>query len=365
MSDVLRAISFDDIKAWRDHDFNGALHAFQRSAQEIITSAAGFKRPVRFGGKREDWLPACRESLTTKDPAGFFNTAFLPFQVIDTDRPQGLFTGYFEPEANGSLVATDEFKVPVYRKPQDLVAFTTDEQLLCKLAYGRRTSTGPAPYFTRQQIEQGALQNLDLEICWLKHWADAFFMQIQGSGRVSLPDGRVLRLSYGAKSGHPYQSIGAVLVERGIFTPETVSMQSLRRWMAQHPEASRALMWQNKSFVFFQTIIVDDPGLGAVGAGKVNLTPLRSLAVDRSHWAFGTPVWLDTTTPAEAPDGIQPLQRLMIAQDTGSAIKGLVRGDVYWGWGKTAALIAGHMKSAGRMTVLLPKPLALRMSGGA
>jgi membrane-bound lytic murein transglycosylase A len=172
---------------------------------------------------------------------------------------------------------------------------------------------------------------------------------------VRLPDGSDMRLSYAAKSGLPYTGIGGVLVSRGILTKQTNSMQAIRAWMAQNPQAARALMWENKSFVFFRKAAMADSSLGALGAQQVQLTPQRSLAVDRSQWLFGTPIWIDTILPPQARQGAVPWRRLMIAQDTGSAIKGLARGDVYWGWGPAAEAIAGHMKSPAQMIVLLPK----------
>ena len=201
-----------------------------------------------------------------------------------------------------------------------------------------------------------------LEICYLESWVDAFFMQVQGSGRIILPGGKVLRLSYAAKNGQPYTGIGSILLARGVGTKETMSMQFLRNWMADNPHEARALVWHNNSFVFFREVPVDDPQLGAIGAGKVNLTPLRSLAVDRSHWMFGTPLFIETHEPPEAAQVAVSFRHLMIAQDTGTAIKGVIRGDVYWGWGERAALNAGHMKSKGSMVALLPHEFAARLN---
>jgi membrane-bound lytic murein transglycosylase A len=183
-------------------------------------------------------------------------------------------------------------------------------------------------------------------------------MQIQGSGRVRLSDGSLLRLAYAGKTGQPYTGIGGLLVARGAFTRDEMSMQATRAWMAKDEKAARELMWENKSFVFFREVDLGDPKLGPPGAQKVLLTPRRSLAVDRSLWMFGTPVWLDTMAPSGAKGQPVIFRHLMIAQDTGTAIKGYVRGDVFWGAGERAALTAGHMKSAGIMIVLLPKDLA-------
>lgn len=355
----LTPVSFANLDGFADDDLETALPAFQRQAREIVDGGSGFSRLVQFGGRRDDWLPVCREALAATQPRPFFTSAFRAYRVDAADRPQGLFTGYYEPEAEGSRTPSPGFPVPVYRKPPELVAFSATEERHWGLKYGQRLADGSVgPYFDRRQIEGGALAGRGLEICWLKSWVDAFFIHVQGSGRVRLPDGSAIRLSYAAKSGLPYTGIGGVLVERGVLARDTMSMQALKAWMAAHPEDARHLMWLNRSFVFFREIAVEDETLGAVGAARVHLTPRRSLAVDRSNWMFGTPVWIETRYPPEAGRRDDRLARLMIAQDTGSAIKGFIRGDVYWGWGDDAALIAGHMKSEGRMTVLLPHAVA-------
>ncbi len=342
------------ITGMRQDDLAQALSAFQLQAREIIDRGAGFSRLVQFGGRRDDWLSVCKQALTTNDAFEFFTTAFRAFHVRAKDRPQGLFTGYYEPEADGSRIPAPGYPVPIYRRPDDLVAFTVEEETLTGLKYGLRENGVARPYLERKIIEQGALAGRALEICWLKDWVEAFFIHIQGSGRVRLPDGTSLRLSYAAKTGLPYTGVGGVLAERGILTRETMSMQTVKAWMAAHPQEARDLMWLNKSYVFFREISVDNENLGAVGAAQVNLTPYRSMAIDRANWMFGTPMWIETHYPPEAERADPSLQRLMIAQDTGSAIKGFVRGDFYWGRGNAAALVAGHMKSEGRMTVFLP-----------
>jgi membrane-bound lytic murein transglycosylase A len=354
MTSVFSPVSYDRISGWRKADLDLSLAAFQRSSREILTSASGFSRSPTYAGTLQDWRLACEASLEATDARKFFETHFAAFEVRDQERPQGLFTGYYEPVVEGTRHAHPDFPVPVYRKPRDLVSFTPEESKQTGLAYGRRRDGKAEGYDTRQMIEEGALRNQSLEVCWLKDWTDAFFMHIQGSGRVRLAEGGEIRLAYAGKTGQPYTGIGGVLLKQGVGTPETMSMQMLREWMKDHSTEARELMWNNKSYVFFQEIAVSDPKLGAIGAAKVNLTPLRSLAVDRRHWMFGTPIFLETKTPPETPGGARPFVELMVAQDTGTAIKGLVRGDVYWGWGESQAHIAGHMKSPGKMKVLLP-----------
>jgi membrane-bound lytic murein transglycosylase A len=354
----LQQVRFSDLAGWIDDDHAAALATFQLSCTEIIAQGSGFKRYPAFAGPREAWLDACADALKAADPRTFFETRFKAFEVKDAARPDGLLTGYYEPLAVGSLTQTAEFNVPVYARPHDLVAFDAKQKAASGLTYGRVIDGKPLAYFTRGEIEDGALSGRGLELLWLSDWADLFFMQVQGSGRVRLQDGTEVRLSYAAKSGLAYTAIGGVLIERGFLTKESTSMQAIRAWMQDNPQDARDLMHYNASYVFFRRVAIVEPKLGAVGAQHVHLTPERSLAVDRSIWAFGTPVWIDTLLPGQAPDATKVYRKLMVAQDTGSAIKGAARGDVYWGWGERAAIIAGHMKSPARMVVLLPTTVA-------
>ena len=355
---MLAPVGFEKLPGWAGHDHGEALETFRRSAREILDQGSGFSRSVRFGGSRESWLKPCRDALARQDARNFFETQFRAYRVQDRDHPQGLFTGYFEPDVIGSLTPKPGFDVPLYRKPPDLVALSAAERVRTGLGFGRIVDGEARPYFTRREIERGALSGRELEIVWLTDWADAFFMQVQGSGRVRLEDGRTVRLTYDGKTGLPYTSIGALLVEAGIIPRDEMSMQAIRRWMSLHPEEARELMWRNESFVFFREVALERADLGALGAQHVQLTPRRSLAVDRSLWMFGMPVWLETVFPVDDEDGVKTFRQLMISQDTGTAIRGLARGDVYWGAGEEAAMIAGHMKSPGTMTVLLPHDVA-------
>jgi membrane-bound lytic murein transglycosylase A len=359
----LTPLSFAQIDGWIGHDFSPALAAFRSSCAEIMQDGRAFGREVRFGGSRGDWLTVCRgASEAGIEARKFFENRFQPLLVGDPDRASGLFTGYYEPEAPGSRHRTAHYKVPLYAKPADLVTFDVAEQRQTGLRYGRRPGGRPEAYFTRRDIEEeGALAGRNLEIAWLASWADAFFMQIQGSGRVKLADGQVMRLAYAAKNGLPFTAIGGILAQRGELPAGAVSMQSIREWLAANPRRSRKLMWENRSFVFFREVELGT-AFGPPGAQMVNLTPMRSLAVDRSFWAFGTPLWIETTVPGRPESSRpEPFRQLMVAQDTGSAIKGRVRGDIFFGSGDEAAWKAGHLKSPGRMIALLPKPLAQRL----
>ena len=361
MPEALRPVSFADLDEWPGSDLTSAAQAFRRSAREILEDGSGFRRSTAYGGERGDWLKLCEAALAVDDNQLFFESHFQLVRVQDETRPQGLFTGYYEPLLQGSLTASADYPVPVYAKPIDLVAFTSDETATTGLSYGIRFAGIAQPYDTRELIEQGSLHGKAETICWLSDWVDAFFMHVQGQGRVALPDGRIIRLSYAGKTGHPYTGIGHVLIEKGVAPADKMSMQVLRDWLHANASEARKLMWQNKSYIFFQKAEVTDAMLGGIGAAKVNLTPGHSLAVDRAWWMFGTPLWIETTFPPEAPESGKIIRRLMIAQDTGSAIKGKVRGDFFWGWGEDAATIAGHMKSAGTMTALLPKAVCHKL----
>ncbi len=358
MDSPLSFLSFTRLEGWQGHDHESSRAVFRRSCREMLEQGSGFKRPVRFGGSPSSWRGVCLGAFESGNARDYFERSFRAYRVHDPERPNGLFTGYYEPEVDGSRTQSATFHVPIYRRPSDLVAFREGDESGSGLAYGRFVDGKPSPYLTRREIEQGALAGKALEIVWLKDWADAFFIQIQGSGRVRLAEGGAMRLSYAAKSGLPYTSIGGRLVERGVLSPEAMSMQAIRAWMARHPREARDLMWENQSFVFFREVDLEDPALGALGAQHVQLTPRRSLAVDRSLWMFGTPVWLDTEAPTGNEGRSESFRQLLVAQDTGSAIRGLARGDVFWGFGDAAAAVAGPMKSPGIMAVLLPVDVA-------
>jgi len=356
----LEPLAWSSIRGWPGPDLGTSFRAFQRSCGEILQTARGFKRASRYGGDVADWRTVCQTALTTPatEAATYFKRNFNAYRVIDPGRPEGLFTGYFEPEYRGSRTASPDFPVPVYGKPDDLVAFDDKTEARTGLRYGRIVDGRPVPYFTRREIEEGALAGRHLEIAWMASPVDAYFMQVQGSGQLRLPDGSLMRLAFAAKSGRPYTSIGRLLAERAHLPREQIGMETIREWMAAHPADARELMAENESFVFFREIPVGDPNLGPPGGEQVGLTPGVSLAVDRRYWTYGTPVWLDTRVPG-AGDG-EPFRRLMIAQDTGSAIRGGARGDIFFGSGRSAGVPAGRMQAAGSMIVLLPRTLAVR-----
>ena len=367
MTAELKAWTFADLPGWQQADHALALAAFRRSCKAMLKPDY-YWRNARYGGAPKDWQVVCAAALKLPEKASrqqarvFFERWFQPVSVQQVRKPSGLFTGYYEPEVKGNLKRQGPYQVPLHGRPADLVRLKPEEAKRLGVAFGRYVKGRARPYFTRKEIEQGALKGRGLEIIWLKDPVERFFMQVQGSGRVRLPDGKVARLAFAGKTGHPFTGIGRLLIERGIIPREKLSMQSLKRWMRAHPKEARKLMWENRSYVFFRIVDLPDARLGAYGAQGVQLTPLASLAVDYHYWPYGAPVWLETTTPRRG-GGQGPFRRLMVAQDTGTAIRGKVRGDIFFGFGDAAGALAGRQKAPGFMAVLLPKPLAARLTG--
>ena len=363
---ALTPATFADLPGWEEDDLAAALPALLRSCarmeklpDEILLGGTG------FAGTAADWRPAC--VAAAKIPKGdraaaraFFEKHFQPFaasNAADRGERTGLFTGYYEALLRGSRKRGGKYTVPLYRRPADLVSVDLGEfreDLRGRRLAGRVVDGELVPYPDREEIEKGALAGRDLEMVWVDDPVDAFFLQIQGSGRIRLAEGGEMRVGYAAENGHPYFAIGRDLVERKALRKEEVSMQSIRSWLEAHPKLAPEVLARNASYVFFDEI----RGEGPLGAEGVALTPGRSLAVDRKHWPLGVPVWLDAEAPApRGGDPDRPLRRLLMAQDTGGAIRGPVRGDVFWGAGHDAEEVAGRMKHPGRLWVLLPKSL--------
>ncbi len=350
--------SFSDLSGWTTDSVTDALPALTLSCKRVMTLPPDrtLGADGRMG-KAQDWKAFCArlQTVTTGDQLRTVLTAELqPWTVSEGDKTEGLFTGYYEASLRGSRSRHGAYQTPLLRRPTDLVMVNLGDfrdELKGQRIAGRVQNGQLKPYESRQQIVSGALASKNLEMVWVDDPVAAFFVQIQGSGRIQLDDGDVLRVGYDGQNGHPYVAIGRTLVAEGALTPETVSMQTIAAWLKAHPERATSLMDSNPSYVFFRAV----PGIaGPEGAAHVALTPERSLAVDNRFIGYHVPVWLDADDPRHSG---QRLQRLMVAQDTGGAIQGIVRGDVFWGHGTDAEAAAGVMKSSGRYFVLLPKTI--------
>ena len=308
-----QVIDFFELDGWADDRHAEALATF-RDTCDLLTDP--------------DWVPLCRlaADVGPGDPAArsFFELFFKPVLIGE---PPALFTGYYEPELQGSPVRTPPFNWPIYRRPPEL----RDGQV----------------YLDRATIESGALRGRGLEIAWLDDPVEAFFLQIQGSGRIVMPDGSVVRVGYSGRNGYAYKSVGQEMIRRGTHTSDQVSAQEIRAYVARNPQAGAALLNVNPSYIFFRKLPDLPPEKGPIGAMGRSITTMRSLAVDPDYTPLGAPVWVEK-------DGAGAFRRLMVAQDTGGAIKGAQRADIFFGTGEAAGNAAGTVKDGGRMLVLLP-----------
>ncbi|MCQ8782328.1 murein transglycosylase A [Mangrovibrevibacter kandeliae] len=363
LSPLFTPRSFADLTGWASGDHKAAFDAFRRSAPAF---ARGMAKTGSLGVDAAAFAAAAGAALRTDrvlapDARVFFEHFFTPAFILPRpgSHDRGFVTGYYEPEVEASLHPTDRFRYPLYRPPADLVKVSDDDRppgLDASFRFARRLPDGRlSPYPDRAAIEAGYLQGKGLEIAWLEDPVDAFFIHIQGSARLHLIDGGHMRVGYAAKTGHPFTAIGRVLVDAGELTLAEADMAGIRGWLDAHPERMRDLLNRNRSFIFFREAPADDPALGPVGAAKVPLTPLASIAVDRLLHTFGTPVFL--SAPDLAIDGA-PFHRLMVAQDTGSAILGAARADLFVGSGTRAGAVAGTIRHAADFYALLPRDLA-------
>ena len=354
---TLSPVAFTDLPGWTSDHVAEALPAFQRSCARLKSVPPD--RPVGpggVGGRAADWQAVCTR-LGTLAPGddtaarAFFEAEFVAYAAGNNGARRGLFTGYYEIELEGSLTPSPDYPVPLYSRPADLVMVDLgdfSDRWKGERTAGRVIDGRLKPFEDRAAIEAGGLDGKTPVLVWLKDPVGAFFLHIQGSGRVRLPDGSEMRVGYAAQNGHKYVAIGRELIDRGELKREEVSLQTIRDWLRAHPDQAAALMNSNPSYVFFQELKGDGP----LGAQNVALTPGRSLAVDSKFLPYGVPVWLDAEDPL---DSGQRLRRLMVAQDTGGAIRGPVRGDVFWGHGPDAELRAGVMKSPGEYYIFLPR----------
>jgi membrane-bound lytic murein transglycosylase A len=359
----IETVAWTAVNGWADEDHATAFKTFLTSCKAILPQSISRResRPV-FNALHQ----VCRRAVAAK-PSGneearaFFEKNFQPVRIATLGETTGLLTGYYEPIVEGSRVQTDEYNVPIYRRPSNLIAKgrrRSADSFPNKGPVGRKVGRRKmAPYYDRAEIEDGILTGRKLEICWLKDPIDAFFIQIQGSARVHLTDGTVMRINYEAHNGWPYTPIGKFLIERGIVPREEMSMARLRQWMEANPEEGKELRRKNRSFVFFREtgLAKDDEPMGAQG---VHLTPGRSIAVDSAIHTYGTPFFIEADLPLmNAPP--TKFNRLVVAQDTGSAIVGPARADIYFGAGDEAGQVAGRIRNQGRFVMLLPNEVHL------
>lgn len=313
-------LSYDDLRGWHEDDHAEALSVFAQTCDLI---------------EGHDWQALCALARSGPTARVFFELFFRPV-LIEDGRPM-LFTGYYEPEIAGSPVPTARFRTPLHRPPPDL---------------------GSGLWHTRAEIEgQGLLARRGLEIAWIEDPVDAFFLQVQGSGRIRMPDGRVMRLGYAGQNGHPYVSVGQELVRQGIYPQHRVSAATIRAYVRANPEAGAELLRRNPSYVFFREVRGVPAEKGPIGAMARSVTTGRTVAVDPRHVTLGAPIWIEKR-------GRAPMQRLMVAQDTGGAIRGAQRADIFYGTGDEAGRRAGTVKDPGRMVVLLPIDRAFALATG-
>jgi membrane-bound lytic murein transglycosylase A len=358
-----RPVTFADLPSWQQDDHLAAFKTFLASCGRVIargrdrtdSGARGPQRPPAA------LITVCTEAtrvadeIDTKAAArAFFEANFTP-NAVSKKGHAGLLTGYYEPVLPGSRTPDGPYQTPIYKRPPDLLNVVDDTRRATlkpgALTHVKKTGTGTEPYFTRAEIDQGALNGKGLELLYLADSVEIFFMQIQGSGRIKLTDGTTVRIHYDGKNGHPYSSIGRYLIEKAIAPADRMSMSALAAWLRADPERGRQVMWQNRSYVFFREI-KDDIG-SPLGAMRVPLMPARSLAIDTAFHALGMPIYVSSPTMKHVP-GLAAFNRLMVGQDVGSAIRGAERGDIYFGSGDEAAKIAGSTQHPARFFVLVP-----------
>ena len=347
---VGQPVSWSELPGWREDRLTQAWPALLNSCR---------KMPARDAR----WLALCADAALFPDPddetaRAFFETRFVAHEMAGNNgAADGLITGYYEPLLHGSLVKTGRFRHPLYGRPDDLVTVELGElypEIKGKRLRGRLTGQRVVPYYSRAEIGNGQRPSQDNVIAWVDDPVTLFFLEIQGSGRVQLPDGRILPVSYADQNGHPYVAIGRTLVESGALKLEEATMPAIRAWLAAHPDQAQTVLNSNPSYVFFT--LREPDSSGPMGALNVPLLPERSIAVDPSFIPLGSPVWLDTVLPGSEP---RPYRRLEFAHDTGGAIRGPARADLFLGFGQNAEQLAGAMRQRGKLYVLLPAARAL------
>jgi len=366
----LEPVGWADVDGWADDDHAAAFDAFRASCNPLLSRRPSQdKRPI-YLALREVCRRARSAGALGQDKAkarAFFEDNFRPVRIAKLGEDTGLLTGYYEPIVDGSRFPSPEFSAPLYRRPRDLLVGgkkAPPGSLPNRASIGRLNAKKEVePYHDRLAIEDGALDGQRLEIAWIKdHW-EAMTIQIQGSARVRLEDGTMVRLNYDAHNGHSYTAVGRILIERNLVPREEMSMDRISQWMAKNPDQAKEVRGTNKSFVFFR-ITGLDTDVEPSGAQGVPLTPGRSIAVDKIH-VYGTPFFIAAELPIKGARTKDRFRRLMVSQDTGSAIIGPARADLYFGAGREAGAIAGRIRQQGRFVMLLPRELDMVEAGRA
>ena len=358
----LVARSYQKIDGWESDDHGAALNAFLPGARKALEHTYKTRQTSVDIAQFQAIAQRALElgSFSSRQARAFFEDNFQPMEILQTGSSSGTFdgfvTGFFEPEVEASDRKSDEYSTPLFRRPKNLIDLDDDNRPISmdtSFRYGLLEDGSIKEHPDRDAIDKGVLDGQGLELFWLRNKIDAFFIHVQGSARLKLQDGTVKRVTYAAKSGHPYTSVAKILIASLGVTPESMTADRLADWMYAHPDELNDLLAQNQSYIFFKEEVGFDLNLGPIAAAKVPLIAGRSLAVDRAIHTFGLPFWVSTKLPL--PDEVKPFRRLMMAHDTGSAIVGTTRGDLFIGTGKQAGLKAGRIRHDANMIMLMPK----------
>ncbi len=356
----LEPVAWSEIDGWAVDDQATAFATYLNSCKVMVRgNPAGRERSTLYAALQSVCRRAINAHPRDADAArAFFEANFRPMRIAPLGESSGFLTGYYEPIIEGSRVATDEFKVPIYRTPPNLALRVPRKKVaVAGVSNWRRFARrGTNFYYDRTAIEEGALSGRNLEICWLKDPTDLFFAQIQGSVRVKLADGTMMRLNYDSQNGWPYTPIGRILIERNAVPKDEMSMDRIRDWMQANPDEGKELRRRNKSFVFFRETGLA-PHEEPVGAQGISLTPGRSIATDKNIHIYGTPFFIEAELPIEGEKSVKKFRRLMVSQDTGGAIIGPARADLYFGAGDEPAHVAGRIRHPGQFTMLVPREI--------
>ncbi len=364
---ALQAISFDELEGWTDENPSGLFETMEACRCHLENA-----KPYRTGSlglstdDLHDMLTAARDfsPVSASSARAFFETHCRPFRIRRTDGNPGFVTAFYEPEIAVAATPDQEYRFPFYRRPKDLIDLddaNRPQSLDPSYVFGLQRTEGSGHYPDRRDIDRGALNGRGLEIAWAKSKVDVFFVHVQGAARLRYRDGRLGRITYAAKAGHPFSAIGKLLIDRGEIDRADISMQSIRRWLDAHPDRVDEVLWHNRSYIFFREVPFGDARAGPVAAAKVPLMAGRSLAVDRMIHTFGFPFFIRSENLVHL-DGGKPFQRLMLALDTGSAIVGPARGDIFTGSGDEAGELAGTVRHDADFVILVPIKAAARFA---